>query len=209
MKKGIDGTSRLDDDKSKDKARRRAVGNVVFIGEPFNVKVLDESLISTAIKELLDDACELSLECFCRLLVVTGKILDSAQVTKMNGYFTSLDELMKERKMPLRICFMVQDLIDLRMQNWIPRQMVERPQQLKNIREEASVEQPFSKIFPFANDACGSSIHYHIMDFTNLFATSSRITYIIDHLTSLCNISSTFTSWNCPNFTPTSSLLSK
>jgi len=186
----------------------------------------------------------------------------------MNGYFTSLDEVMKERKMPSRIRFMVQDLIDLRMvsHSYLPQvcqffintcvkpsapvtacvlfpSLAKLDSTAEGRATSATSEYPwgsfcgaapmnitshlklpsavvlfqdspdyfkwlFSKIFPFANDACGSSNHYHIMDFTNLFTTSSRITYIIDHLTSSWNITSTFTSWNCPNFTATS-LLSK
>ena len=85
VKKGFDVNSSLDDDTSKEKARRRALGNIVFVGELFNAEVFHESLISTTVKGLLDDGSELSLECFCRLVGVVGKILDSTQASMVRN----------------------------------------------------------------------------------------------------------------------------
>uniref|UniRef100_UPI00358DDA42 eukaryotic translation initiation factor 4 gamma 1-like n=1 Tax=Myxine glutinosa TaxID=7769 RepID=UPI00358DDA42 len=141
LRMGNDANSSSDDDASKEKGRQRALGHVVFIGELFNAQVLDESFITNTGKGLLQDGNEQSLECFCRLIGIAGKVIDSTQAKMMDEYFTFLDKLMKERKMVPRIRFMLQDLVDLRMHNWIPRRKVERPNYLQTIREEARAEQ--------------------------------------------------------------------
>uniref|UniRef100_UPI00358EFB87 uncharacterized protein isoform X2 n=1 Tax=Myxine glutinosa TaxID=7769 RepID=UPI00358EFB87 len=141
LRMGNNANSSSDDDASKEKGRQRALGHLVFIGELFNAQVLDESFITNTGKGLLQDGNEQSLECFCRLIGIAGKVIDSTQAKMMDEYFTFLDKLMKERKMVPRIRFMLQDLVDLRMHNWIPRRKVERPNYLQTIREEARAEQ--------------------------------------------------------------------
>uniref|UniRef100_A0A8C4WUX9 MIF4G domain-containing protein n=1 Tax=Eptatretus burgeri TaxID=7764 RepID=A0A8C4WUX9_EPTBU len=141
FKMGMDGSSSLDDAASKEKARQRALGNVIFIGELFKAEVLHESVISDIVRGLLKDGKEQSLEYLCRLLGVAGKILDSTQRAMMNEHFTSLNRLVKGRKMSSRMRFMLQDLIDLRMRKWIPRRKVERPMYLQEIRAEACEQQ--------------------------------------------------------------------
>uniref|UniRef100_A0A8C4WRX8 MIF4G domain-containing protein n=1 Tax=Eptatretus burgeri TaxID=7764 RepID=A0A8C4WRX8_EPTBU len=111
---GMDGSSSLDNEAFKEKARQRALGNIIFIGELFNAEVLHESIISDIVRELLKDGKEQSLEYLCRLLGVVGQNLDSKQPAMINEYFTSLNELLKGKKMSSRIRFMLQDLIDLR-----------------------------------------------------------------------------------------------
>ena len=68
---------------SKDKARRRSLGNIKFIGELFKLKMLTEAIMHDCVVKLLKNHDEESLECLCRLLATIGKDLDfeKAKVT--------------------------------------------------------------------------------------------------------------------------------
>ena len=68
---------------SKDKARRRSLGNIKFIGELFKLKMLTEAIMHDCVLKLLKNHDEESLECLCRLLATIGKDLDfeKAKVT--------------------------------------------------------------------------------------------------------------------------------
>ena len=70
-------------EESKDKARRRSLGNIKFIGELFKLKMLTEAIMHDCVVKLLKNHDEESLECLCRLLSTIGKDLDfeKAKVT--------------------------------------------------------------------------------------------------------------------------------
>lgn len=61
---------------AKDKARRRSIGNIKFIGELFKLKMLTEAIMHDCVVKLLKNHDEESLECLCRLLTTIGKDLD-------------------------------------------------------------------------------------------------------------------------------------
>lgn len=70
--------TRLHDEleEAKDKARRRSIGNIKFIGELFKLKMLTEAIMHDCVVKLLKHHDEESLECLCRLLTTIGKDLD-------------------------------------------------------------------------------------------------------------------------------------
>lgn len=63
-------------EEAKDKARRRSLGNIRFIGELFKLKMLTEAIMHDCVVKLLKNHDEESLECLCRLLTTIGKDLD-------------------------------------------------------------------------------------------------------------------------------------
>lgn len=63
-------------EEAKDKARRRSIGNIKFIGELFKLKMLTEAIMHDCVVKLLKNHDEESLECLCRLLTTIGKDLD-------------------------------------------------------------------------------------------------------------------------------------
>lgn len=67
---------KLELDDSKDKARRRSLGNIKFIGELFKLKMLTEAIMHDCVVKLLKNHDEESLECLCRLFSTIGKDLD-------------------------------------------------------------------------------------------------------------------------------------
>lgn len=74
-------------EEAKDKARRRSIGNIRFIGELFKLKMLTEAIMHDCVVKLLKNHDEESLECLCRLLTTIGKDLDfeKAKVSYRDG----------------------------------------------------------------------------------------------------------------------------
>ncbi|XP_072111343.1 eukaryotic translation initiation factor 4 gamma 1-like [Mobula birostris] len=127
---------------ARDKARRRSLGNIKFIGELFKLKMLTEPIMHDCIVKLLKNHDEESLECLCRLLTTIGKDLDFEKAKpRMDQYFNQMEKIIKDRKTSSRIRFMVQDVIDLRQNNWVPRRGDQGPKTLEQIHREAQIEE--------------------------------------------------------------------
>ncbi|XP_078414382.1 eukaryotic translation initiation factor 4 gamma 3-like isoform X12 [Cetorhinus maximus] len=136
--------SRLQDEleESKDKARRRSIGNIKFIGELFKLKMLTEAIMHDCVVKLLKNHDEESLECLCRLLTTIGKDLDFEKAKpRMDQYFNQMEKIVKERKTSSRIRFMLQDVIDVRMKNWVSRRVEQGPKTIEQIHKEAQIEE--------------------------------------------------------------------
>ncbi|XP_029922171.1 eukaryotic translation initiation factor 4 gamma 1 isoform X3 [Myripristis murdjan] len=129
-------------EEAKDKARRRSLGNIKFIGELFKLKMLTEVIMHDCIVKLLKNHDEESLECLCRLLSTIGKDLDFEKAKpRMDQYFNQMEKIIKERKTSSRIRFMLQDVLDLRRNNWVPRRGDQGPKTIDQIHKEAELEE--------------------------------------------------------------------
>ncbi|TMS19607.1 Eukaryotic translation initiation factor 4 gamma 3 [Larimichthys crocea] len=127
---------------AKDKARRRSIGNIKFIGELFKLKMLTEAIMHDCVVKLLKNHDEESLECLCRLLTTIGKDLDFEKAKpRMDQYFNQMEKIVKERKTSSRIRFMLQDIIDLRLHNWVSRRADQGPKTIEQIHKEAKIEE--------------------------------------------------------------------
>ncbi|XP_071073822.1 eukaryotic translation initiation factor 4 gamma 3 isoform X30 [Dasypus novemcinctus] len=136
--------ARLHDEleEAKDKARRRSIGNIKFIGELFKLKMLTEAIMHDCVVKLLKNHDEESLECLCRLLTTIGKDLDFEKAKpRMDQYFNQMEKIVKERKTSSRIRFMLQDVIDLRLCNWVSRRADQGPKTIEQIHKEAKIEE--------------------------------------------------------------------
>lgn len=129
-------------EEARDKARRRSLGNIKFIGELFKLKMLTEAIMHDCVVKLLKNHDEESLECLCRLLSTIGKDLDFEKAKpRMDQYFNQMDKIIKERKTSSRIRFMLQDVLDLRRSNWVPRRADQGPKTIEQIHKEAEMEE--------------------------------------------------------------------
>uniref|UniRef100_A0A8C2XM75 Eukaryotic translation initiation factor 4 gamma 3 n=1 Tax=Cyclopterus lumpus TaxID=8103 RepID=A0A8C2XM75_CYCLU len=127
---------------AKDKARRRSIGNIRFIGELFKLKMLTEAIMHDCVVKLLKNHDEESLECLCRLLTTIGKDLDFEKAKpRMDQYFNQMEKIVKERKTSSRIRFMLQDIMDLRLHNWVSRRADQGPKTIEQIHKEAKIEE--------------------------------------------------------------------
>lgn len=126
------------------KAKRRSLGNIRFIGELFKLSMLTEGIMNDCIDRLLkQDNDEENLECLCKLLATIGKNMDKPSNSgKMKNYFDRLDRISKKKDtVSARIRFMILDIIDLRKNNWVPRRKDNNPRRIEEIRKEAEEEQ--------------------------------------------------------------------
>ncbi|KAG5838959.1 hypothetical protein ANANG_G00229280 [Anguilla anguilla] len=129
-------------EEAKDKARRRSIGNIKFIGELFKLRMLTEAIMHDCVVKLLKNHDEESLECLCRLLTTIGKDLDFEKAKpRMDQYFHQMEKIVKERKTSSRIRFMLQDVIDLRLHNWVSRRADQGPKTIEQIHKEAKIEE--------------------------------------------------------------------
>ncbi|KAI6063072.1 Eukaryotic translation initiation factor 4 gamma 1 isoform X6 [Aix galericulata] len=129
-------------EEARDKARRRSLGNIKFIGELFKLKMLTEAIMHDCVVKLLKNHDEESLECLCRLLTTIGKDLDFEKAKpRMDQYFNQMEKIIKEKKTSSRIRFMLQDVIDLRQHSWVPRRGDQGPKTIDQIHKEAEMEE--------------------------------------------------------------------
>jgi hypothetical protein len=125
------------------KAKRRALGNIHFIGELFKLQMLTEKIIHACISQLLRNITEPEeedIESLCKLMTTVGQKLDHNKAKSyMDTYFQRLGELSRHMALPSRIRFMLKDLIDLRKSNWTLRalQAQSGPKTIAQIHEEA------------------------------------------------------------------------
>ncbi|XP_061695598.1 eukaryotic translation initiation factor 4 gamma 1a isoform X2 [Syngnathoides biaculeatus] len=133
---------RVELEEARDKARRRSLGNIKFIGELFKLKMLTEAIMHDCVMKLLKNHDEESLECLCRLLSTIGKDLDFEKAKpRMDQYFNQMEKIIKERKTSSRIRFMLQDVLDLRKCNWVPRRGDQGPKTIDQIHKDAEMEE--------------------------------------------------------------------
>ena len=60
---------------------------------------------------------------------------------RVDAYFVQLDRIVKSRSTSSRVRFMIQDLIDLRLNGWVPRRADNNPKTIDQIHKEAQNEE--------------------------------------------------------------------
>ncbi|KAI8599107.1 hypothetical protein EDD21DRAFT_169515 [Dissophora ornata] len=127
------------------KAKRQGLGLIHFIGELFKLQMLTEKIMHECVKKLLanvKDPEEEEIEGLCKLMTTIGLQLDRPEAKNfMDIYFNRMTELTKNLKLPSRIRFMIQDVIDLRSSKWVNRRAAAGPKTIAAIHEEAARQQ--------------------------------------------------------------------
>ncbi|XP_063978604.1 eukaryotic translation initiation factor 4 gamma 1-like isoform X2 [Diachasmimorpha longicaudata] len=125
--------------------RMKSVGNIRFIGELFKQDMLIAKIMHTCVKHLLATPDEENLECLCKLLTTVGKTLEpKSEAEAFPGYFNQLAEMSSKKsskKISSRVRFMIQDVIDLRARQWVPRRDDSNPKTMDQIQKEAESEE--------------------------------------------------------------------
>lgn len=134
------------------KLRRRSVGTVRFIGELFKMGMLTPNIMMTCVASLLDRNSEDKLECLCKLLTTIGARLEDKK-NNLGDYFRQMKEIADKKnqntKISSRVRFMIQDVIDLRKNNWVPRRETANPKKMGQIQKEADAEQSNIQLLNF------------------------------------------------------------
>ncbi|CAL8260571.1 unnamed protein product [Arctogadus glacialis] len=129
-------------EEAKDKAHRRRLGNIEFIGGLFKRKILTEHTMHDCIVLLLKKHDEESVECLCRLISNIGKDLDHSMAKpRMDQYLNMMGKIIKERKTTSRSHFILQDVLDLRRNLWVPRRGKQGPKTIDQIHKDVELEE--------------------------------------------------------------------
>ncbi|CAD5115592.1 DgyrCDS4553 [Dimorphilus gyrociliatus] len=122
-------------------SKRKYLGNIRFIGELFKLKMLTENIMHGCLFELLKSHDEEKLECLCKLMKTIGKECDHKQAKpRMDQYFTQMQKIVEQKKTCSRVRFMLQDVIELRKNMWVPRRDENAPKTIAQVREEMERE---------------------------------------------------------------------
>ena len=90
------------------KAKRRGLGLVKFIGELFKLQMLTERIMHRCILKLLDEPVEEDIESVCQLLKTVGPALSGPKGKEpMDMYFGKMRELSQDLSISQRIRFML------------------------------------------------------------------------------------------------------
>jgi hypothetical protein len=127
------------------KLRQRALGNITFIGELFNKKVLSMQITLQVLAMLLgsmsdppNDPTPDNLELANKLLLTSGKTLETQAKEILDKFMEGLAALSKNTLLESRIRFMLMGLVELRQNNWVLRegQATVGPKTIKELHEE-------------------------------------------------------------------------
>ncbi|GAB1609027.1 eukaryotic translation initiation factor 4 gamma 2, partial [Argonauta hians] len=131
-------------------AKQKMLGNIKFIGELGKLEMLHEGILHKCIKQLLEKKKNVSikdmaedLECLCQIIRTVGRRLDSVEAKAwMDKYFERIKNFASNSDLPSRIRFMLQDVVELRANKWVPRKMLSDhgPKTISQIRQEAADE---------------------------------------------------------------------
>ncbi|KAI8618892.1 armadillo-type protein [Chytriomyces sp. MP71] len=129
------------DDYERIKLKRRVLGNVTFIGELFKFDMITEKIMHMCLQQLLREVTnpeEEEVESICKLMTTIGGRLDHEKGrATMDVYFARIKALSINIKLPSRIRFMLQDLLELRRNKWKARQEATGPMTIAEIHAAA------------------------------------------------------------------------
>ncbi|KAI8991841.1 armadillo-type protein [Mycotypha africana] len=109
------------------KAKRQGLGLIQFIGELFKLDMLSERIMYSCMIKLCNDpqnAGDEEAESLCKLLTTIGQVLDKKPKTAkwVDIVMTRMkNEMSSSPKLTSRVKFMIQDVLDLRRDKWVPR----------------------------------------------------------------------------------------
>ena len=99
------------------KAKRRGLGLVRFIGELYRLQMLTERIMHECIKKLLSNVInpeEEEIESLCELLRTVGRNLDNAKARNhMDIYFERMQEMARGNNINSRMQFLLQARISV------------------------------------------------------------------------------------------------
>jgi len=129
--------------------KRRALGNIKFIGELLVQGMLSSRLLIQCGSMLLEKRvdCPEALECLAALLVVTGKSFDTKDWEEhgsLEAMFSDMQKLTKDKTTPPRVRFLLRDVLDLRSAGWRrsanQSALKAAPMKLEEVREKQALD---------------------------------------------------------------------
>ncbi|KAM7424171.1 hypothetical protein PAMA_000490 [Pampus argenteus] len=128
-------------------AKIKMLGNIKFIGELGKLHLIHESILHKCIKTLLEKKKRIQLkdmgedlECLCQIMKTVGPKLDHEKAKSlMDQYFSRMRSLTNNKELPARIRFLLQNTVELRENNWVPRKAYvdNGPKTINQVRQDA------------------------------------------------------------------------
>ena len=115
--------------------RKRAIAVIIYYGELYKLNILTKNIMHDCIRQLVQKVevsnskenatDDIYLECLCKLLTRIGKELETDVIPKtksltMDKYFDEIMNILDSKSFSYRSRDMIQELLDLRHNNWIP-----------------------------------------------------------------------------------------
>ncbi|KAF7350934.1 hypothetical protein MSAN_01655500 [Mycena sanguinolenta] len=127
------------------KARRRGLGTIKFIGELFKLRMLTERIMHECVKKLVGGDTENpqneEIESLCMLLVTVGPLLDTPKARlHVDVYFSRMKEFSKNENLSWIVRCALQDVIDLRDRKWVATLQFPTPTTIASVPEAAAKE---------------------------------------------------------------------
>merc|ERR1712098_641552 len=130
---------------AEDKHKLTMLGNVKFIGA-----LLERSMIKTTVfigiaEDLLAEPCAPhlleSLACLLTSVAAKFDTPDWQHHERLKAVFVRVEEKRKEKAVPARIRFLLQDLLDLRASGWAKTGKAEGPMKIDDMHKKAAREE--------------------------------------------------------------------
>uniref|UniRef100_A0A3Q2EDN1 Eukaryotic translation initiation factor 4 gamma 2 n=1 Tax=Cyprinodon variegatus TaxID=28743 RepID=A0A3Q2EDN1_CYPVA len=128
-------------------AKIKMLGNIKFIGELGKLNLIHESILHKCIKTLLEKKKRVQLkdmgedlECLCQIMKTVGPKIDHEKAKSLiDQYFGRMRSLMNNKELPARIRFLLQNMVELRENNWVPRKAYvdNGPKTINQVRHDA------------------------------------------------------------------------
>eukprot|EP00747_Dinoflagellata_sp_TGD_P161594 gnl/TRDRNA2_/TRDRNA2_178206_c0_seq1.p1 gnl/TRDRNA2_/TRDRNA2_178206_c0~~gnl/TRDRNA2_/TRDRNA2_178206_c0_seq1.p1 ORF type:complete len:393 (-),score=108.19 gnl/TRDRNA2_/TRDRNA2_178206_c0_seq1:116-1294(-) len=122
------------------KHKMRMLGNIKFFAQLIQRKMVASKVVIACSEELLAKPSPCNLESLAQLLTGAGQELDVPTWTHhaaLCAVFSKMKELTKDKSVPSRTRFLLQDVIDLRDNGWVDKKVattkLERPKKLEEI----------------------------------------------------------------------------
>ena len=130
---------------------KKAIGNIIFIGELYKKRMLNEGIMHTCVANLIKVAEAKAeperIECLCKLLATIGQTIDTKKSEKhMKAYFQKIEKLGKDSRLDMRLRFMLTDLIELRDNRWRTRRKEEKAMKISDVHAEIKEEERQAEI---------------------------------------------------------------
>uniref|UniRef100_A0A665UXY8 Eukaryotic translation initiation factor 4 gamma 2 n=2 Tax=Echeneis naucrates TaxID=173247 RepID=A0A665UXY8_ECHNA len=142
-----DGPLTSEEEEQRAIAKIKMLGNIKFIGELGKLNLIHESILHKCIKTLLEKKKRVQLkdmgedlECLCQIMKTVGPKLDHEKARSlMDQYFGRMQSLTNNKELPARIRFLLQNMVELRENNWVPRKAYvdNGPKTINQVRQDA------------------------------------------------------------------------
>ncbi|POM82891.1 MIF4G domain protein [Cryptosporidium meleagridis] len=125
------------------KYKNKMKGNMIFMASLVRKKVIASTVVLMCMEELLQFHLPHHLEALCVFLHHVGPFLDSERwkhYEDFNTLFLQFEEFSTNIEVPIRIRFLINDVIDSRKNNWKSKNAKEGPMMLDDLKSKINAE---------------------------------------------------------------------